>query len=129
MKNITIIIPLGKNKEAEGIETIKNQKLRLITEIGLNPSKNRNCGIKKARTEFVAFINGHTYLSKDWAKKVIKFFAKYPEIDIVGGPQLNYEKDGFFAKASSHALGSIFGAANVSQIYAGKKTRLDADET
>jgi len=130
MKEINVIIPLGQNREFDASESIKKHKeIDFIVERGPNPSKNRNQGIKKAKSKFVGFINGHTVLSNNWTKEVKKFFKKYPKIDVVGGPQLNYEKDVFFARISSYALGSKFGSAAVSQRYSGSKIKFDADES
>ena len=131
MKKITVVIPLGKNRDFESSKSIEKheKEVDFLVEKGLNPSRNRNKGIKKAKTEFIAFINGHTVLSNNWAKEVVKFFLNYPEIDIVGGPQLNYKEDNFFANTSGYALASIFGSAKISQRYGGKKLNLEADET
>jgi len=131
MKNITLIVPIKDKIGKELAESFKKQgkKTLLITEKGNNPSINRNKGIKKARTEFVAFTNGHSILSLDWADRVLSFFSKYAFVDIVGGPQLSYGEDSLFAKISGYALSSIFGSAKVSSRYEQKKIYLDADET
>jgi hypothetical protein len=129
MSKISLIVPLAEGRVVEGIKEIEEQKgIRLIRQYGNNPSKNRNIGVEKARTELVAFINGHTFLDINWHKNVHKFFLEHHDIDIVGGPQLSYD-DNFFAKASNYALSSIFGAANVRKRYKPGKLSLDADET
>lgn len=128
---ITAIIPLGERMDAEVLDTIKKQdeKINFIIERGSNPSVNRNRGIEKAKTEIIAFINGHTILPKDWSKNIKIFFEKYKNIDIVGGPQLTPKNSSYFEKISGYALGSKFGSGEVSTRYSGKKLLLDADET
>ena len=128
---ITAIIPLGEKRSIEVLETIKRQdeKINFIIEKGPNHCLNINRGVKKAKTEILAFINGHTLLPRDWSKKVRIFFEKHPEIDIVGGPQLTPENASYFEKISGYALGSIFGSGGVSTRYSGKKLILNADET
>lgn len=128
---ITIIIPLGEGKSLEAIRTIKQQeeKVKVFIEKGPNPSINRNNGAKKAKTEIVAFINGHTLIPKDWSKKIRIFFEKYKKIDIVGGPQLTPKNASYFEKVSGYALSSKFGSGGVSARYDGKKLIINADET
>lgn len=130
MLKLSLVVPLGHGRQVEGIDSVKKQgnNLSLITVFGKNPSKNRNEGVLKSKSKYVAFINGHTVLDENWLVEVDKFFKKYPEVDIVGGPQLNPKSDGFFAKASGYALSSVFGAASMSNRYKVSKVDLDADE-
>lgn len=125
---ITIVVPLAPSLEVTKYSLNVPKEVKLITVRGLNPSENRNKGIKKAKTPLVAFINGHTILSDYWKESVELFFKEHPEIDIVGGPQHNWREDGQFAKASGYAMGSVFGAGGVSNRYNGTKVILDADE-
>jgi len=127
---ISIIIPIGGGKKLEALESVKAQgkDVEVIIEKGLNPSANRNRGVKKAKGDLIAFINGHTILTKDWAKQVLEFFGKYKEIDVVGGPQLTPEDEGYFGRISGYALSSRFGAAGASNRYGGKEIIMDADE-
>jgi len=130
MKKITIVIPMSPEGKIDTLESTKKQKnVKVIVVRGLNPSRNRNIGIEKAETEFIAFINGHTILSENWSMELEEFFKEHPEIDIVGGPQLNYEGDNMFAKATGYALGSVFGGGNINKRYKKGKLDLNADET
>src|SRR3989344_371954 len=128
---ITAIIPLGEKRSIEVLETIKRQyeKINFIIEKGPNHCLNLNRGVKKAKTEILAFINGHTLLPRDWSKKVRLFFEKHPEIDIVGGPQLTAPNASYFEKISGYALSSRFGSGEASTRYGGRKLILNADET
>jgi hypothetical protein len=130
MKKIALIIPLAKNKFIEYPETIKNQqdKIKIYKIMGDNPSKNRNNGVKNSREPLVAFINGHTLLDKDWAKNVVNYFNKNKKVDIVGGPQLTHNKEGFFAESSGAALQSIFGSANMFNRYKTSNKDLEGTE-
>ena len=129
MKKLTIIIPV-KNKQLElkNTNNINTKLVDVIIEEGNNPSKNRNKGVKKAKTEFVAFINAHTILNDFWIDEVIYFFKKYPDFDIVGGPQLTPKKDSYFGKVSGFALSSKFGSANLVKRYASGEVNLNANE-
>ena len=128
---ITVIIPLGINSDFDFINNLDQQtkdSIEIIKEIGSNTSKNRNNGIKKAKTEYVAFVNGHTILSITWLKEVLRFFKDHPEVDIVGGPQLTLNRGNYFARASGYALSSIFGSAISSNRYKLGKLNLNSNE-
>lgn len=127
-EEITLVIPLGFGREVEYLEGIQRQNIEMIKEFGTNTSENRNKGAEKVKTRYIGFINGHTELDESWKEEVIKFFKEYPEIDIVGGPQLTPESEEGFAKISGYALCSKFGAAGLSLRYAPGKLNLDADE-
>ena len=127
--NLSIIIPLSPNLKLEPSKDCNTKEIYTILVEGLNPSKNRNVGIQQSNTELVAFINGHTILTNNWLEQVKKFFKSYPEVDVLGGPQLGWEGDNLFAQSSSLALVSKFGAAGASNRYGGKKLILDANET
>lgn len=130
MKKITAIIPLAPNRKLEILENFEEfkDKITLIIEKGINPSANRNRGIKKAKTELIAFLNAHTIITENWVKEVEKFFKNNPEIDIVGGPQLTSKEEPLFVRASGYALSSIFGAGEASTRYKPKNINLNANE-
>lgn len=130
MKKITAIIPLAPDRKLEILENFEKfkDKITLIIEKGINPSANRNRGIKKAKTELIAFLNAHTIITENWVKEVEKFFKNNPEIDIVGGPQLTSKEEPLFVRASGYALSSIFGAGEASTRYKPKNINLNANE-
>ncbi len=132
---ISIIVPIPPKermgeRKVEILESINRQKHKCIPVLieGGTASENRNKGIERAKTEYVAFANMHSILSDDWSEKVLDFFDKHPEIDIVGGPHLTPKEETIFGRLSGYALGSIFGAAGSSARYNIKKEMLDADE-
>jgi len=130
MKGISVIIPLGPRRELYALDSLKKQKekVKIIVERGDNPSRNRNKGIRKAKTDLIAFINAHTILPDDWSERVSNFFEKHPNIDVVGGPQLTLKEQEYFGKVSGYALSSLFGSAEVSKRYTPKKLDLNANE-
>ena len=127
-KNISVVVPLGYNREILAEESLKKNKVSFFIEIGQNPSANRNRGWEKAKTPLIGFINAHTVLTDNWAEEVKKFFSKYPNIDIVGGPQLTKEDENLFARASGYALSSFFGTVNLRSRYRSGKINLQATE-
>ena len=127
---LTIIVPRGKNLPLHVAQSINLQTVpvRCIVEEGQNPSANRNRAIKKTKTPFVAFVNAHSILPNNWAEKIISFFKKHNQIDIVGGPQLTPQDQNYFGKLCGHALSSVFGAARARNRYASHVQSFDANE-
>lgn len=127
-EKITAVVPKGKNRNFEGLSSLKENNIPFILEEGPNPSKNRNIGAKKVNSEYTAFINAHTIIPSGWKEKVVLFFHKHPKIDIVGGPQLTASTESRMGTITGYALSSIFGAASSSNRYSGKKIILNANE-
>jgi len=127
---ISLVIPVGKGTPIEALPSARAQTrpVVVLVEEGKNPSTNRNRGVQRADTPLVAFTNAHTLLREDWAEQAEQFFLDHPQIDIVGGPQLNYSGDPYFARLSGDALSSPFCTGGMSQRYQARSLNLDADE-
>lgn len=126
---ITAIIPFVPNGSPEVISSINDKRVKVLIERGTNPSKNRNNGMRKSKTPFVAFFNGHSKIGTNWVDSALDFMKKNPSIDVVGGPQHNAPDEMPFGRASGYAMSSPFGAGGVWKRYAGKKVIYNADET
>ena len=130
MSQITLIIPAAPGVPIDTLESARLQHppVMVVVEEGPNPSANRNRGVTRAATPWVAFTNAHTVLREDWAARVEAFFHEHVSVDIVGGPQLNYAHDGYFARMSGDALSSPFCTAEMSRRYQPARLNLDASE-
>ncbi|MBI4159213.1 glycosyltransferase [Candidatus Woesearchaeota archaeon] len=129
----SIVIALAPERKIEVLDSLKStgydpKKYEIIVETGKNPSENRNKGIQKAKGEIIAFIDDDAIVDKNILKNAEEFFNNHKEIDVVGGPQLTPQNDGFFAKATGHALSSFFGAYTMRNRYKTGELNLDADE-
>jgi hypothetical protein len=131
MANISLVIPAAPGIHVDALESVVRQTrpVEVIVEEGPNPSANRNRGAARAAAPLIAFINAHTVLRADWAERVEHFFQQHPEVDIVGGPQLNYDGDPYFARLSGDALASPFCTGQMSRRYRPSVVNLEADET
>ena len=130
----SLVIPVAPERDAKILDSIKEldypkKDFEIIVENGRNPSENRNKGIKKARGEFIIFLDDDAYVKQDYLKKIKIFFDKYPVIDIVGGPQLTSKNENFFARMSGIVLTSNFGVYKIRKRYVSEKINCDADET
>lgn len=127
---ITLVIPAAPGVAIDTLECANRQTrpIEILVEEGTHPSINRNRGAARATTPLIAFTNAHTLLREDWAARAEEFFLRHPEIDIVGGPQLNYAHDPYFARLSGDALSSPFCTGQMSRRYRVSTAKLDADE-
>ncbi len=129
----SFIVPLAPTAKLEATNAIKNldydkDKFELISECGLNPSRNRNVAASKAKGDFLIIINAHSLPAPDYLSKLDEFFTKHPEIDLVGGPHLTPKDDNLFATATGLALASKFVMLGTYKRYAQAEERLSATE-
>lgn len=128
---ISVVIPASNDCKINALDSLKSQEKKpfeVLVERGDNTSRNRNNGIRKARGDLIAFANAHSVFPQDWTRNIEEFFSLYPQIEIVGGPQLTPKENGFFGKVSGVALSSMFGAANVRSRYSAGQMNLNANE-
>lgn len=130
---ISVVIPVGPGRKVEIVESLKkgnfsSNDYEVIIEEGLNPSLNRNRGIRKAKADIIAILDDDAYAHQDLLKNAYGFFLKYRDVDIVGGPQLSPKNEKFFARVSGYAITSFFGAYKMSARYNKSKLNLNADE-
>ncbi len=129
----SIIIPVGPKRDAKILKNLKEldydkKKYEIIVEKGNNASENRNKAIKNAQGEIIAIVDDDALVDKNWLITAEKFFMDYPEIDIVGGPQLTPKNDSIFGKFTGYALSSFWGGASIRDRYKKAKLNLNADE-
>ncbi|MCM8829953.1 MAG: glycosyltransferase [Candidatus Omnitrophica bacterium] len=129
----SIIVAVAPERTPEVIKYLENQdypkdKYEIIVKKGPNTSRNRNDGVKEAKGVYIAFVDDDAIVETGWLKKAEDFFEKYPEIDVVGGPQLTPPDDTTFGYASGIALASIIGGASIRNRYRKGKLNLNSDE-
>ena len=130
----SLVVALAPNRNLELKDSLKNldypkNKYELIIERGINPSENRNRGIKKSKGEIIAFIDDDAIVNKNLLKNAEEFLEEHKNIEIVGGTQLTPKSDKFFAKISGYVLENPFGTYKMSNRYKKGKLNLDADES
>jgi len=130
----SIVIALAPWREAEIVDCLKNQdfpkkEFEVIVEKGLNVPTNRNNGVKKSKGEIILFLDDDAHIEKDFLKNVDEFFTKYPQTDILGGPQLTPSSDNLFARTNGHVLGSVLASVKASNRYKRRKLTLNANSS
>ncbi len=130
---ISIVIALAPGRNAEVLDSLQHinypkEKYEIILQEGLNPSYNRNEGVKKAKADIIALIDDDAYVHPELLQRAEDFFKKYKKVDIVGGPQLTPQSDKSFARITGIIISSYFGAERMSKRYKKSKLTLHADE-
>lgn len=114
----TIIIPVRQETDylRESIEHLKKQDFKsyeilVITDklSGIvSPAIKRNLGAKKAKGEYLAFLDDDSYPSRKWLKNASKLFKD--DIAALCGPCLTPPKDNLYQQASGLVWSSYLGS-------------------
>jgi len=70
----------------------------------VNPAIKRDMAAKKAKGEFLAFIDDDAYPQSDWLDIAFDYFSKHPDAGAIGGPAITPKNDPFWARVS----GAVF---------------------
>lgn len=130
---ISIVIAAAPDRKVDVLKSLEyvnygKKDYEVIVVRGLNPSENRNNGIKKTKGNIIGFIDDDALVDKNILKNADVFFERHNDIDIIGGPQLTPKSDKFFARVSGYALESYFGTQNMSKRYRISKIDFNANE-
>ncbi len=82
------IVVIDNNSSDGTLELIKNNyhgKIKIINESNQGLSFARNCGLKNASGDIVAYIDDDAIADKDWLAAIYDTFTNYPEAACVGG--------------------------------------------
>ena len=75
-----------------------------------NPAVKRNWGAKKAKGQYLAFLDDDSYPDPRWLQNALKLFQDFPEVCIFGGPCLTPPNDSPFQRASGLVWSSFLGS-------------------
>lgn len=100
----------------------------VLTQIGPNPSRNRNESIARAQAAILAFTDDDCQVAPDWLAGAAAFFRAHPEYDVVGGPQLTPAGERPVGRAAGYALASRFGTYRLCRRWKRAAPRLAATQ-
>ncbi|MCJ7793097.1 MAG: glycosyltransferase [Candidatus Marinimicrobia bacterium] len=99
-----ILLPDKKTKE-------KFPQTKIIpTYPRTGPADKRDLGVKKARGEILAFLDGDSYPAKNWLKQAMKIFQESQIVAGVAGPALTPPTDNLCQKASGYVWSTWLGS-------------------
>jgi len=99
-------------------QTFKNFEILVITDkISKNPdpSFKRNLGAKKAKGDFLCFLDDDSYPEKNWLKNIYRQIQNHPDYAAFVGPCLTPPKDNLYQQASGLLWSSFMGSGGAGQ--------------
>lgn len=104
---LIVVDGMSKDGTFEKLKKLKQKyKFQLYQNPVLNAAAGRNTGIKKAKGEYTAFIDGDAIAHPDWLIQIKKTFEKNPKVAGVGGPDLLPEKSSSRSKIIGQVMTS-----------------------
>lgn len=89
----------------------EDRRVRLLCHSGRYTPISRNLGTEHSRGEYVAFVDAHSEVDREWIPAVMRAIEEHPEVWGVGGV-LQTEAEGPVGKAISIAQSSPIGVGN-----------------
>ena len=129
----SVIVPIAPGRSPVVLDSLRRLDAtatgyEVLTQIGANPSRNRNESIARAYGAIFAFTDDDCLVTPQWLASARAFFDAHPDYDVVGGPQLNAAAEAPTARASGYALASWFGTHRQSRRYKRAPLRLAATQ-
>ena len=81
---IIIVVPKNVNPQIQDLSPTK-WITHVISQGGVGISNARNCGVKAAKGEVIAFTDDDAEPHRDWVEKIKQHFDQQPELDYLGG--------------------------------------------
>jgi len=132
----SIIIPVRSKTKylAQTLSKLKSQSFKSFEIIvvtdkisgPVSPAIKRNLGAKKAKGEYLAFLDDDSFPQKNWLKNASKLFT--PEISALCGPCLTPKDDDTFQKASGLVWSSTLGSGGAGTYRNSVKSKRFVDD-
>lgn len=115
---LSIIIPLKPGEQnSRAVESLKvlgldRELVEIIKVAGWYPSRQRNIAVSQANGEIVYFLDDDSEVPAGTIERIISRFAQ-DKVDVVGGPSIPPESDGFLQLCFAEFFASPFGGFNI----------------
>ena len=106
---------------------LASDRVRVIPTGKVRPAEKRNCGIREAKGEIVAFIDDDAYPEAHWLEYAIKYFGE-PSIGAVGGPGVTPPSDPFLASLGGRVYDNRLVSGNYHYRYRAGGVRMDVED-
>lgn len=117
-KTEVIVIVNGEGNQ-ETLDVLK-QYPKFFRVLKINesfPGEARNHAIREARFEWLFFLDDDAYLPESTFTNIERILRKFPDYDVLGGPNLTPPTSNSFQAAAGKALASRFGAHHSSRRF------------
>ncbi|WP_414468852.1 glycosyltransferase [Methanobacterium sp. ACI-7] len=116
---IIVIDGLSSDRTREIVKDLmkKDKRIKLLTNENEIISSARNIGLKASNADFIAYIDGHTYVGHDWLKILYNAFLKYEyscKLGCVGSTYAVPEDESNFGKVIDFCFKTLFGGFGTS---------------
>ncbi|CDG65031.1 MAG: hypothetical protein PWQ15_1193 [Methanobacterium sp.] len=129
--NILVVDGLSNDKTREIVCKLKENDPRIKYFINENEiiSTARNIGLNASQADYIAYIDGHTFVDKDWLETLYTTFKEYESkcrLGAVGSTYASPEDDTSFGKTVAYCVQTLFGGLGTSFT---KETEIHSVET
>lgn len=118
---VSIIIPVKPGGRVKAVECVKwldypVERLELFVSEGSQPSRQRNEAAKKAKGDFLYFLDDDSCPVPDALKRMVGHFED-EKVVVVGGPSITPDADTLLQRTFGAALGSFLGGFSIRNRY------------
>ncbi|MFA6217531.1 MAG: glycosyltransferase [Candidatus Omnitrophota bacterium] len=106
----------------------KYNNINFIKSARLGRGQARNTLLQESQSEFVYFLDDDIILPLDTLSVALENIDRYPQVDILGGPNLTPPGSNLFKTAQGYVLGSFFATLWMSRRYYKFPKAVSADE-
>ena len=121
IKDIAILVVdgLSEDNTTEIVQNLisEDSRVKLLKNPQENISSARNIGLLASKAEYVAYLDGHTYVEPDWLDKLLFSFKDLREkykLAGIGSTYASPEDDSSFGKTVAYCVQTVFGGLGTS---------------
>lgn len=117
--NILIVDGLSKDNTREIVQRLirEDSRIKLLTNPQENISSGRNIGLNASHGNYVAYLDGHTFVGEDWLETLLSSFKKCEKkcnLAGIGSTYASPENDSPFGKTVAYCIQTTFGGLGTS---------------
>ncbi len=117
--NILVVDGLSEDRTRDIVSKLMDEdsRIKLLINEGETISSGRNIGLNASSSEYLAYLDGHAYVARDWLETLYSSFRGYANKCRLGGVGSTYaspEDDSPFGKTVAYCVQTIFGGLGTS---------------
>ena len=117
--NIIVVDGLSNDKTPEIVRKLMDEdsRIKLLTNEKEKISSSRNIGLNYSKSEYVAYLDGHTFVRDDWLEKLYSSFKELEgkcRLAGIGSTYASPSDDTYFGKTVAYCVQTIFGGLGTS---------------